>query len=143
MITTLAEVIEVQEQQIIVRCQRKSACNACASRDSCVSNTLASAMPSKAFTLAVATNKQVPVGSIVEIGMQETVLVKSAVWIYLLPLIFFILAALASHMASQNELIVIAVSFISGAVGFYLAKYKTAQLEAQINSKPCLLRVIK
>lgn len=142
MITTLAEVIAVKERQVVVRCQRKSACNACAAKESCATNTVANAMPSKDFTLTVPTDKPIAVGSIIEIGMQESVLVKSAMLIYLLPLVFFIAGALISHLLSQNEQVVIAASFISGAAGFYLARYKTAQFESQINSQPCLLRVI-
>ena len=143
MISTLAEVIDTKPHQLVVRCQQKSACSACASRDTCATNTVANALSTKAITLSVPCEQQIAVGSIIEIGMQEQVLVKSALLLYLLPLLFFIVAALISHVSFANEAITMLTSLIAGGGGFYFAKRQTVKLETHISSQPRFIRLIK
>ena len=142
MITTVAKVVKVASTHVTVVCQRKSACGACSAKASCGVDLLSKALPSKDVMIDVITDQPVAVGSIIEIGIPENMLLAYAKWIYLFPLILAITVALSVDFMTGHEPLVIISSLLAAALGFYLAKRQTAKLAAKPQSKPRLLRVV-
>lgn len=142
MITSIAEVIDSKDDFILVRCQPKSGCGNCPSKSQCSIGTVNNALPNKNYTIKVPTDKKISIGSMVEIGMSEALLLKSAMLLYLLPLSFALITALISQLFVSNEIFIIAAALFAGVVGFVFASQKAKKFENRKCDMPRLLGVI-
>lgn len=92
MIVEKAQVLAVQGQYAIVHAQRRSACGGCSARNGCGVPLLGKLWPDRFGQLTVLNQAGARVGDHVQIGMAESGLLKGALILYVLPLLFVVLA---------------------------------------------------
>ena len=119
MIEETAVVIEVEEHQVLLQTQRKSACNACSVKAGCGTSTLAKVVGKRSSQFLVEKTLDVRVGDRVIVAIDEDALVQGSLLIYLLPIIFMILSGMLAELVFVTELITI----LSTLAGFILALF--------------------
>lgn len=145
MILALAEVIGNTEGFVIVRCQQKTSCGSCASKNQCGTGIVNNAFPSKAMDISVPSSAPINLGALVEIGLEENTLLKSATLVYILPLLFIFIGAFfgqfLANILLMGEGVIIVSSLLSGVIGAGVARYFSRKLEQDPGTVPVLLRV--
>ncbi len=147
MITAEGKVTRVQKGVLEVSCQQKSSCQACAARTQCGTGIVHSALPSRTFVLEVDSSLDLPLGSAVSIGFPDSLLLRFAGVVYLLPLVFLMLGALLGDKSgallglseAASEGLAIGVGFSLMGLGFICAKTLLAWLEKRHQIKPVLI----
>ncbi|MEZ9522835.1 SoxR reducing system RseC family protein [Enterovibrio norvegicus] len=146
MMTALAEVTGSGDGYLTVRCQQKTSCGSCASKSSCGTGVVSNALPGKVLDIRVPSSEPVPAGTLVEIGLEEQTVLKSAMLVYVLPLMFAIGGAFVgqflSDLLESGEGIIILSSLLAGGLGMGLARRFSRKLEQDTGSTPSLIRVI-
>jgi len=117
MIEETAIVIDVKDQQILLETQRKSACQTCSVKSGCGTSTLAKVVGKRSSQFVVDNHLNVQAGDRVIIAIDENALVQGSLLIYLLPLIFMMLAGLLAEYLFANE----GLTILSVVVGFLIA----------------------
>ncbi|RDH84729.1 MAG: polyurethanase [endosymbiont of Galathealinum brachiosum] len=115
MIEENAVVIDVNEQQVLLETQRKSACQSCSVKSGCGTSTLSKVVGNRSSQFAVDNTLDVKVGDTVVVAIDENALVQGSLLIYLFPLIFMMMFGILVEYFFSNELITIA-SVVSGFV---------------------------
>ncbi len=146
MIEETAKVIAIKNRHITVESVVKSSCSGCQQIDSCGSGQVAKAFPQKKLLMQFSSDFPVNLGDIVVIGLSEAILLKSAWQVYMWPLLGLIFGALAGQsMVEQglvnHEIVAIALSFVFGYLGFYLARRKQSSMASSRQWSPVILRV--
>ena len=101
MMTALAEVTGSGDGYLTVRCQQKTSCGSCVSKSSCGTGVVSNALPGKVLDIRVPSTEPVPTGTLVEIGLEEQTVLKSAMLVYVLPLMFVIGGAFVGQFLSD------------------------------------------
>jgi len=145
MIESVATVVAVGDNWVQVECRRKSACGHCHQQESCGVGSLAKSMPGRPQLRELARVAEVRVGQQVRIGIPEKSLLKSALLVYMLPLLCLLLGALAGKWLSAvwhiaEELPEILGALLGGGLGFLLAKLGARQFSEGLY-RPVLLGV--
>lgn len=146
MITALAEVTGHGDGYLTVRCQQKTSCGNCASKNACGTGIVSNALPGKVLDIRVPSDKPVAPGTLVEIGLEEQTMLKSAALVYILPLVFALAGALfgqfIADLMAAGEGIIILSSLLAGAGGVLVARYFSRNLEQSAGVTPTLLRIL-
>jgi len=123
MVEEIATVVEVETDGVWLQTKVVSSCQSCSAQDSCTSGVVAKALTRRdyRFFLPQAT-PELLVGQQVRIGIAEDVLVKSALYVYLLPLLMFIAALGLAFAGGWNEAVQLAVGVAGGCFGMLLAR---------------------
>ncbi len=103
MIEEVATVIAIEPGGVWVKTQLKSTCGACQQQDSCTSGLVAKAFTPKEPRLFVNTDLEVLIGQQIRIGLHEDALTQSALRVYLLPLLVFMLTLMAMTRLTDHE----------------------------------------
>ncbi|HIA07803.1 MAG TPA: Fis family transcriptional regulator [Chromatiaceae bacterium] len=124
MIEEQALVIAVEKGAVVVQTQRASTCGSCATKQGCGTSALAKGMGKGYTELRVVSDLDVNVGDTVILAIDESSLLKGAVFVYLLPLIAMILGGItgdycANLFALNSEWLSI-VFGVAGLVGSLL-----------------------
>ncbi|WP_423839865.1 SoxR reducing system RseC family protein [Vibrio mytili] len=151
MMTALATVTGVhrngQQYEIDLSCEQQTSCSSCSSQKSCGTGVVTKAVGNKSLFWNLTTEQSVQVGQVVEIGFPEDSLIKSAMAVYLLPLLGLIIGAMLGHflllpIVAGGEGIVILSSFVFAAGGVWIAKRLSRPLEAQSKQQVTLIRIL-
>ncbi|WP_325891686.1 SoxR reducing system RseC family protein [Grimontia sp. NTOU-MAR1] len=146
MITALAEVTGSGEGYLTVRCQQKTSCGSCASKNNCGTGIVSNALPGKVLDIRVPSEKPVNVGTLVEIGLEEQTVLRSALVVYILPLLFAITGAVfgqfLADLIAAGEGVIILSSVLAGGLGFLVARNFSRKLEQDTGATPKLLRIL-
>ncbi|OOF26190.1 transcriptional regulator [Salinivibrio proteolyticus] len=147
MIKALAEVTGYQNGWLALACQQQTSCGSCQSQSQCGTGIVSKALPGKVNHVKVRAPKALPVGTLVEIGLAEATLVRSALIVYLVPLVMLMVGALLgqfvfAELASGGEAGVIATSVGFGTFGVLIARYLAARVGTPEQQQPQLLRVM-
>ena len=147
MMRSLAQVIAVQPGEITVSCQQQTSCGSCASRDSCGTGIVSKALPGRQHQIKITTDKPAKVGDMVEIGLSERSMLRSAALVYVLPLLCLVLGAGLGQwwfvaLAGGGELGVILTALGSAAAGLWLARRLARRVEGNSAYQPHLIRVL-
>lgn len=146
MITALAEVTGSGKGFLTVRCQQKTSCGNCASKNHCGTGVVSNALPGKVLDIRVPTDKNVAAGTLIEIGLEERTIVKSAVVVYILPLLFAMGGALLGQflasLMSAGEGVIILTALLAGVVGGLVARRISQKMEQDAGIAPKLLRIL-
>lgn len=118
MIEERARVIAVENNQLLLEAQTRTACNACAAKQGCGTSVLSRWVGRKFTRFQAANTVNARVGDEVVVGLAEEAMLKGSVFVYLLPLLamigFALLAdSLISADAASRDLLVL-ISAISG-----------------------------
>ena len=122
MMEEIARVVDYQDGWATVEVELKSACNHCASSDNCGTSTVAKAFSVKTQRFSLPADKPCREGDLLKVGLPESVIIKAAALVYLLPLLgLFVFALLGQLLASGLDLNTNAFAMIFGAFGAGLA----------------------
>lgn len=143
MLEEIAEVVEVHSDCILVSSSRLSACNACQASANCGQRSLAGLFGNKSilFKLENPERLSVAVGQSVVLGLHEHALLKSSVVMYLIPLLFLIISAVAATLLNLSEGLIIVSGLAALLLGFVLARKLSVKLLSNPNYTPRLLRI--
>ncbi|MGB1261900.1 MAG: SoxR reducing system RseC family protein [Cognaticolwellia sp.] len=136
MIEEKARVVAIDNDDITVVSNIKSACSGCQQVDNCGSGQVAKAFPQKKLSLTLKSSLPLALGDDVVLGLNESALLQSAWQVYLWPLLGLLLASwlgqwLVNNEIFVHELLAIALGIAGGFCGFILAKRQ------QVNSATC------
>ena len=146
MIQEYGYVVKTDEQFAWVHTERKSTCGQCAAQKGCGTNVFSKVLGNKHTELKAINAANVVVGDTVVLGLRESVLLKSAFIMYMLPLILmFTFAFLAQIIANASgyELpqLWIGIFGVTGlSLGFAYARLFAKQHQADANYHPVVLR---
>ncbi|GGP40577.1 sigma E factor positive regulatory protein RseC [Shewanella saliphila] len=136
MMEEIARVVDYQQGWATVEVELKSACNHCASSENCGTSTIAKAFSVKTQRFSLPADKPCQEGDLLKVGLPESVIIKAAALVYLLPLLgLFVFAtfghilALGLDINTNTSAMVFAV--IGASIAWIIGKRLAAKLEAQ------------
>ena len=110
----------------------KSACSSCENNDSCGVGVVSKSFSDKALQFTIPYAEEMEVDKFVEMNISNNDLIKSAMLIYLVPLLFFITSALiAKQFYITNEAFIILIAISWAAVGFVITHFVSKKLYPQ------------
>lgn len=131
MITESGRVVAVDGSNIWVQTIRQSACNSCKARQGCGQRALAGVTGGRANQVCVANALDARVGDEVTLAIKESALLGASVLAYALPLLLFVLGAIAGHLAGSGSEVASMVGALAGlAVGFGLSRFLNGRHES-------------
>jgi len=143
MIKETATVVAVDGDVVTVEAAIKSTCNACQAQSDCGTGVVSRAIAPKTQQLTLRTPMPVRIGQQVTVGIPEAGILSASAWLYVLPLVAFILAysvamSLLSTTAFRHELWAMLPSALVTYAVYKAIAYKLRRIE---NSKyqPVLL----
>lgn len=125
-----------------VRVDRRSACGACQARAACGQGLAQTLGRRNEHEVDAQCEQQVAVGDTVVLGVDETLLVRGAVWVYLLPLLALLGGALLGAELGSGEGWSIALGFSGFAVAVVFLRMRNRQLARRACMLPTVIRVI-
>ncbi len=142
-------VISVNEQFTTVQTKRSNSCGECAANKSCGTASLANVLGQKYTEIKAIRHENAKVGDTVIIGLSEQTLVRSALLLYLLPLLtMFVMAisyktlALMLHW-QQSELLIALAGLTGLLLGFIVVKIITSNMSKNIHYQPIIHKIIR
>lgn len=143
MLTESAVVIGYESGMAKVKCQSKSACGQCAAKSQCGTaalNGLNGQHHEHIFTVETLT--PVHIGQIIEIGIEERSLLRSILFVYLIPLFMLILSTLLSSLWFSQELFQALFILICTALTFLIVHLTAKKWQKKSAYQPIFLRVL-
>jgi sigma-E factor negative regulatory protein RseC len=143
MLKETGRVVAIEADSLWVETIRQSTCGSCSAQKACGHGLMNKVASGKAchlrVPLSVEQRGQYALGDQVELAIPEHVLVKSALLVYLLPLLLMLLgAALPSLWVSADSWAVLG-AFAGLAAGFYLLRLYDVFTRNDPQSQPVLL----
>lgn len=126
MVKEWATVIHWHQGRALLRYGASAGCGSCSARAACGSYVLNKIGPDVEHQLELEITQPLEVGQKVEVGIPEGSLLRSAMLVYLSPLIGLFLLAAVSQFYGLDQLWVFATGVLGGIAGFLFAK-KIAQ----------------
>lgn len=150
MIEEHAQIVAVENGDVWVETQRRTACGQCAANKGCGTATLAKVLGNKRSRVRALnpTSTSVAVGDEVVIGIDEQALVRGSLAVYTVPLLsLFIFGLLGQVLGTQllmgsSELMSIGFSVVGLALGFVWVRRFTAHISSDERYQPVLLRQV-
>ncbi|MFT7052776.1 MAG: sigma-E factor negative regulatory protein RseC [Psychromonas sp.] len=110
----------------------KSACSSCQNNDTCGVGVVSKTFSDKALQFSIPYTEEMEVDKFVELHINNHDLVKSAMLVYLVPLLFFIGSALiAKQFYITNEALIILIAISWAAIGFVITSMVSKKLYPQ------------
>lgn len=128
---------------VTVEVQVKNACNHCDNTESCGTSAVASAFSPKVQIFSIQSDKDYQAGQLLKLGLPESVILKAAALVYLLPLLgLFVGASLATLLlpyllAEVSDLHIMPVALFGAVMAWLFAKKVAKQME--ISSQPVII----
>lgn len=116
------KVIEATPASVLVETERRSACGHCSVGDRCGTSVLAGLFRQRANHVRLDNSIALQAGDEVVIGIPEHLLLRAALWAYMVPMLFMITFALIVATAGHPDLYVVLASVIGLFNGLYLAR---------------------
>ncbi|GGP85735.1 sigma E factor positive regulatory protein RseC [Shewanella ulleungensis] len=133
MMEEIARVVDYQQGWATVEVELKSACNHCASSENCGTSTIAKAFSVKTQRFSLPADKPCREGDLLKVGLPESVIIKAAALVYLLPLLgLFVFATFGHLFAAGLDLSTNAFAMIFGAIGAVIAWFIGKHLASKI-----------
>ncbi|MFI3118409.1 MAG: SoxR reducing system RseC family protein [Methylococcaceae bacterium] len=142
MIEELAVVVKIENHQVWVESGANSACGGCLQKASCTTNALGSVLKKK--SVPVDSDIQLKTGDQVMVAIDENLLLRASLLLYLLPLIaLFTGAGLADWLATDNADVWIAGSaMLSFLFSLWLINKAQSLLIMNYYARPVVVRKI-
>ncbi|MBU2979083.1 SoxR reducing system RseC family protein [Alteromonas sp. C1M14] len=124
MIKESAIVVDVDGDRIVVEAAIKTTCSSCQAQSDCGSGVISRALSPKSQRLVLHSPIPCRVGDKVTIGVPEAGIITASMWLYVAPLMVFLLAAIGLDkglplLGLHNELWPIGGSIIFTIIGFF------------------------
>lgn len=129
MVEEIATVVQIEDAGVWLQTKVVSSCQSCHANDSCTSGVIAKSLTPRDyrfFLQRLPTDTELIVGQQVRIGIAETVIVKSALLVYLVPLLMFIAALALTVQAGFGEGWQLIIGLCGGAFGMFVARLLSA-----------------
>ncbi|EMT6381962.1 MULTISPECIES: SoxR-reducing system protein RseC [Providencia] len=141
MVKEWATVVRWQNGRALLRYGSSSGCGSCGARKTCGSYALSKIGPNTEHELEIAIEQPLVEGQKIEVGIPEGSLIRSALLVYLTPILgLFIFAGLAQ--AFDFEQFWIAISgIIGGIIGFYIARRLASNWRDDEAFQPVILQI--
>ncbi|MFT5234798.1 MAG: sigma-E factor negative regulatory protein RseC [Shewanella sp.] len=128
---------------VTVEVQVKNACGHCDNNESCGTSAVSKAFSPKVQQFSVPSNDQYAPGDLLKLGLPESVILKAAALVYLLPLMgLFVGVVLASVVTSQlnlasSDLVVIPFALAGALLFWFIARRAARRMES--DSQPVII----
>lgn len=141
MVKEWATVIRWQKGRVLLRYGSSSGCGSCNARAACGSYALSKLGPNTEHELELEIEQPLVSGQKVEVGIPEGSLLRSAMLVYLTPLLgLFIFAGLAQFLGTEQFWV--AISGIAGGfIGFFTARKLAKHLQEEAAFQPVILQI--
>jgi sigma-E factor negative regulatory protein RseC len=140
MLEEIGTVVEVYPSAILVETQSRRACSRCSSKD-CTTAVVARLFGIKHARVHLENSLGAKLGDQVVIGIPDDLLVKAALWAYLLPLMFILAGPAVGSVFAASEGVQSLLALSGLAVGVCIVRWATRNLPSQRRFKPQLLRL--
>jgi sigma-E factor negative regulatory protein RseC len=140
-------VVEAFDKFAIVQIKRTNRCGQCAANNNCGTASLASKLWQKYTTVKVVNHKGATVGDKVVIGLEEKALLKSALALYLLPLLGMFAGAIGYNMLAATtplpgyEILTVLAGLMGLFAGLMWVKQATGKRTEDTCSQPVILKI--
>ncbi|AVV83270.1 SoxR reducing system RseC family protein [Shewanella putrefaciens] len=127
---------------LTVEVELKSTCKSCSGSESCGTSAIAQAFSSKTQQFSIQSERVCEPGELLKLGLPESVILKAAALIYLIPLFgLFIGAALGQFLGHlfdvDSNLFAIALATLGALLAWSFGRDKAKQLE--VDAHPVIL----
>ena len=116
------KVVAATPASVLIETERRSACGHCGVSDRCGTSVIAGLFKHNANTLRLDNSMDLQAGDDVVIGIPEHLLLRAALWAYMVPMLFMITFALIVATAGYADLYVFLASIAGLFNGLYLAR---------------------
>lgn len=143
MIEEQGRVVAVEPGAVWVETLRKSTCSSCSAKAGCgqgLADTLG--VKSRRGHVRAVSHLHLHVGDAVVIGVHETLLVRSSLLVYFLPLLALFAAALTADHFSLGEPLVIACSFMGLFTAWFGVRWFSARHANDPALQPMVVRAL-
>ncbi|WP_299492279.1 SoxR reducing system RseC family protein [uncultured Shewanella sp.] len=142
MMEEMAKVVACDESGWIkVEVKIKSACDHCDNHDSCGTSAVSKAFSLKSQQFSIMSDKTYPIGEWLKIGLPESVVLKAAALVYLLPLVGFFMGAFAANtLLASSDLFTFGAGLVGASLAWRFARTKAANMEN--SAQPVILAYI-
>lgn len=148
MIEEHAQVVALENNDVWVETQRRSACGQCAANKGCGTATLAKVLGNKRSRVRTLNPKATPVtvGDEVVIGINEQALVRGSLAVYTVPLLsLFVFGFLGQILSAQlmmtnHDILPIVLGLSGLLLGFFWVRRFTRGIANDVRYQPVLLR---
>ena len=140
MLETRAIIIKIQGNEAMVEAIGEGGCGHCSSENGCGSGTLGKLFCSHPRQFKVLNEAQAVVGEEVQITLQDGVLLRSSMLLYVLPLVLLLAGGMLGSLMSSNPTskdgFAAAGSLLGMVAGFLLAKWLAKRFSVVAVAKP-------
>ena len=116
------KVIEATPLSVLIETERRSACGHCSVGDRCGTLVIAGLFGQRVNHVRLDNSMALKAGDGVVIGIPERLLLRAALWAYMVPMLFMIAFALTVATAGYPDLHVVFASAAGLFTGLYLAR---------------------
>ncbi|XBS68821.1 SoxR-reducing system protein RseC [Acerihabitans sp. KWT182] len=141
MIKEWATVISWQQGMAQLRCEQSSGCGGCHSRHSCGTSILNKMGADASHQLHVESRHPLVPGQRVEVGITESSLIRSALLVYMLPLVGLIGCASVLQGLFHTDIAAALGGLFGGGGGMLLARYLAQRIGNQREYQPVILQI--
>jgi sigma-E factor negative regulatory protein RseC len=143
MIEEKARVIAIENNQLLLEAETRTACNACAAKQGCGTSVLSKWVGRKFTRFQAPNTVNARVGDEVVVGLAEEAMLKGSVLVYLLPLLAMIgFALLADGLISADTASRDLLVLVSAVAGFALMLYISRWFLSSNSNKSKLTPVV-
>ena len=141
MIKEWATVISWQQGIAQLRCEQRSGCGSCHSRNTCGTSILNKMGADSSHQLEVESKHPLVPGQRVEVGITESSLIRSALLVYMLPLAGLIGCAAILQGLFHTDLAAACGGVLGGAGGMWLARLYARRMSGRREYQPVILQI--
>lgn len=141
MMNVWATVVSWQRGVALLRCETSPNCGSCHSRGSCASLALNRLSAINEHQLEILIDQPLKSGQRVEVGIAEGSLVRSALVVYLTPLLGLIFAGVLFEWLFFNDYFTAIGALVGGAGGVILARIIASKLDKKVNYQIVVLKI--
>ncbi|MDR0217975.1 MAG: SoxR-reducing system protein RseC [Enterobacteriaceae bacterium] len=141
MVKEWATVIRWQQGRALLRYGSSSGCGSCQAKAGCGSYLLEKLGPESIYQLELEIAQPLQPGQKVEIGIPESSLLRSAMLVYLTPLLGLFLGGLLCQFWVANQLWICLGGILGGMIGFVFARKIATYWDNQQAYQPVVLQI--
>ncbi|MEE4407830.1 MULTISPECIES: SoxR-reducing system protein RseC [unclassified Serratia (in: enterobacteria)] len=136
-----ATVVSWQQGVALLRCEPKAGCGSCTARSGCGARALNELVPETEHQLQVRIEQPLEPGQRVEVGIAEGSLLRSAMLVYLTPLLGMMVGGSLLQYWLGTDASAALGALLGGGAAFLLARSLAHRLGEQANYQPIVLQI--
>jgi len=136
-----ATVVSWQQGVALLRCDYKTGCGSCNARSGCGLPALNELVPKTEHPLQVRIDQPLEPGQRVEVGIAEGSLLRSAMLVYLMPLLGMMLGGSLLQYLLGTDAFAALGALLGGGASFMLARSLAYRLGKQVGYQPIVLQI--